>query len=135
MKKYTTKPIDYDGCDPVVAEHLKRGEAVLCEVWDDLPASAFEVFIIGHCAEKHYPYQTTEGQYKNAAPIEKKQRAKKASEIIKWLEDRNWNIDCSGDFYNEDESVWFYSRMIPLCGKKLHSQNDDEWLPEWLEEY
>ena len=35
MKKYTTKPIDFTGCHPVIAEHLKRGEAIVCKVWDD----------------------------------------------------------------------------------------------------
>ena len=35
MKKYTTKPIDYTGGHPVIEEHLKRGEAIECWVWDD----------------------------------------------------------------------------------------------------
>ena len=30
MKKYNTKPIDFTGCHPVIAEHLKRGEAIEC---------------------------------------------------------------------------------------------------------
>ena len=34
MKKYNTKPIDFTGCHPVIAEHLKRGEAIECRVWD-----------------------------------------------------------------------------------------------------
>ena len=34
MKKYNTKPIDFTGCHPVIAEALKRGEAIECEVWD-----------------------------------------------------------------------------------------------------
>ena len=35
MKKYNTKPIDYTGCHPVIAEALKRGETIKCKVWDD----------------------------------------------------------------------------------------------------
>lgn len=35
MKKYNTRPVDYTGCHPAVAEALKRGEAIECEVWDD----------------------------------------------------------------------------------------------------
>ena len=34
MKKYKTKPIDFTGCHPVIAEHLKRGESIECRVWD-----------------------------------------------------------------------------------------------------
>ena len=32
MKKHTTKPIDFTGCHPVIAEALKRGEAIKCKV-------------------------------------------------------------------------------------------------------
>ena len=35
MKKYNTKPIDLTGCHPVIAEALKRGEAIKCKVWND----------------------------------------------------------------------------------------------------
>ena len=35
MKKYNTKPIDLTGCNPVIADHLKRGEAIKCRVWND----------------------------------------------------------------------------------------------------
>ena len=28
MKKYNTRPIDFTGCHPVIAEALKRGEAM-----------------------------------------------------------------------------------------------------------
>ena len=34
MKKYNTKPIDFTGCHPVIAEALKRNEAIKCRVWD-----------------------------------------------------------------------------------------------------
>ena len=34
MKKYNTKPIDFTSCHPVIAEALKRGEAIECRVWD-----------------------------------------------------------------------------------------------------
>ena len=32
MPIYDTKPIDYTGCHPVIAEYLKRGEMVKCRV-------------------------------------------------------------------------------------------------------
>ena len=35
MKKYHTRPIDFTGCHPVIAEALKRGEAIKCRVWSD----------------------------------------------------------------------------------------------------
>lgn len=35
MKKYNTKLIDFTGCHPVIAEHLKRGEGIKCKVRAD----------------------------------------------------------------------------------------------------
>ena len=32
MTEYITEPIDYTGCDPIIAEHLKRGQKILCKV-------------------------------------------------------------------------------------------------------
>lgn len=47
MKKYNTKPIDFTGCHPVIAEALKRGEAIECRVRD-----------IGSLKEKRKQYIT-----------------------------------------------------------------------------
>ena len=32
--KYNTRPIDYTGCHPVIAEALRRHEDIKCRVWD-----------------------------------------------------------------------------------------------------
>ena len=34
LSKYNTKPIDFTGCLPVIAEALKQGLMIECEVWD-----------------------------------------------------------------------------------------------------
>jgi len=32
--KYNTKPIDYSGCHPAIAEYLRKGEQIECIVWN-----------------------------------------------------------------------------------------------------
>ena len=56
MKKYNTRPIHFTGCHPVIAEHLKRGEAIECMVWDDLRGGKATGTVSGYCANNKYPY-------------------------------------------------------------------------------
>ena len=70
MKKYTTKPIDFTGCHPVIAEHLKRGEAIECRVWDNTDLSGYRKrWVYAYCNEERYPYRTIEEAYRYAEPI------------------------------------------------------------------
>ena len=130
MKKYKTKPITYEGCDPVIAEHLRRGEAVLCKVWDN-NSTKEEKYVLGFFSAGAYPYGTDNDQFEHAEAIEFKTetRVKKASEICKWMEDRGVVATYAG--------VWefppgFTNRMFQYCGKVPSSKH--KWHPDWLEE-
>ena len=57
MKKYNTKPIDFTGCHPVIAEHLKRGEAIECRVWDNTDLGGGVGIVVGYSASSGYPYR------------------------------------------------------------------------------
>ena len=57
MKKYNTKPIDFTGCHPVIAEALKRGESILCKVWDFEKCEARAGFVVGFSASNVRPYR------------------------------------------------------------------------------
>ena len=74
MKKYNTKPIDFTGCHPVIAEHLKRGEAIECLVWDEEGESKFKAWVYGYAQETTYKYKTKEDKYACAEPIPSKGR-------------------------------------------------------------
>lgn len=74
MKKYKTKPINFDGCHPVIAKALKLGEAIECRVWvfsEKPPAYGCSVVWIGsyqHGAS--HPYAgTNDTLWKHAEPI------------------------------------------------------------------
>ena len=75
MKKYNTKPIDFTGCHPVIAEALKRGEAIECLVWDSNRVNTqMTDFIISYISTRDFQYRTAGSFYKNAEPIPSKVR-------------------------------------------------------------
>lgn len=103
MPKYTTEPIDYTGCHPVIAEHLKRGEAILCRV-REYDHSTPEVSYV-HAYIKKFPwgYNTIslDGYYttcKYAEPISVKRRVLMSAEkaVVKLIEN-GWKLspDCT----------------------------------------
>ena len=70
MKKYNTRPIDFTGCHPVIAEHLKRGEAIECRVWDT-GMGGFG-FVVGYSASNAHPYRCDNAGgsiYRHAEPL------------------------------------------------------------------
>ena len=102
MPKYTTEPIDYTGCHPVIAEHLKRGEAILCRVWgygtkeewQDQKPERVIAFKGGR-----YPYTTLDsaGSWRNAEPIPVKRKVLMSAEkaVVKLIEN-GWKVSEDG---------------------------------------
>ena len=70
MKKYNTRPIDFTGCHPVIAEHLKRGEEIECRAWDNKGAVKKEMWICRYKSSAGLPYRSeTDTPWKYAEPI------------------------------------------------------------------
>lgn len=65
------------------------------------------------------------------APLHKTTYVKKASEIVKWLEDNGYEVDEDGEWHKKG-CLSFTPRMFECCGKQ--KSDDWSWLPEWLEE-
>lgn len=102
--KYKTRDKDYSGCNPEIAELLKKGKEVWCEVWGDDESDREELWLTAFISCGHYKYETEEGPYRDARPIPVKLRYKKASEIIKWLEDKGvWYDHISRQYIWIDE--------------------------------
>ena len=75
--KYNTKPIDFTGCHPVIAEALKRGEAIECRVWDHKSHEPRVGMVVGFAANNEYPYRRDNvagSIYRYAEPIPIKTR-------------------------------------------------------------
>ena len=72
MKKYNTRPINFDGCHPVIAEHLKRSEIVKCKVWDSgrVRGREAEAWICRYNGNSSLPYRSeSDTPWKHAEPI------------------------------------------------------------------
>lgn len=149
MVKYNTKKIDYTGCDPVIAEHLQRGEVIECYVWDGIKTVGDRIirYVVLYSFDAWYPYRTVDGViYQHAEPIQLKQTyVKKASDIVRWLEDNGYIVDVRGNWSPEGGNfarLSFDAQMFQYCGKFAHVTPEApagtyygrRFLDEWLEE-
>lgn len=123
-----TKPLDFTGCDPVVAGNLKKGLATKCAVRgaDDYIIA----YISGNCT--NFPYKGERDTYQQVRPIEKPKTetvVKKASELVKWFEDNNCILTEKGWF----GETLFTFQMFSYCGE-LPDYDHFGWHEDWLEE-
>ena len=137
-----TRPHDYTGCDPEIAEALKQGLEVYCEVWDDYDEESIKDWVHGYVLRCEFPYITKETYYLHARPIrqEPAQEPKTklvpnpASEIFAWLEnpENGYYLDEDGDYSMDGEDPSFVTSMLKHCG--TDDCGDWEWHPAWLRE-
>ena len=106
MKKYTTKPIDFTGCHPVIAEALKRGEAIKCKVWDDYRDHEV-VWVYLYEMGAKYPYRNMTGTgWKDAEPIPiKVKRIMPPERAIPVLIAEGWEYNKEGALVGEPPIV------------------------------
>ena len=107
MKKYTTRPIDFTGCHPVIAEALKRGEAIECRVWDYKNHAPRIGMVVGFAASSKCPYSCDESgvsAWVHAEPIPLKvkrimppERAIPVLIAEGWMFDYHGNLVCPGE--------------------------------------
>lgn len=124
MKKYNTKPIDFTGCHPVIAEHLKRGESVECFVYDS-PADEYKrCWVLAYYVDNNYPYRTGEEAYRYAEPIAPKARRIMPPErAIPVLIAEGWRFDHRGALRGE-KMDYILPQMFEEMGKPLE---DNSW--------
>jgi hypothetical protein len=136
-----TKPINYECCNPDIAEALKSGNAIKCKVWNDNLDDKHVVWIIAYEGECKR-YHTYNSSYSNAEPeTEHRYRVKTPRYIMQALEDKGYKWD-------GDEEAWisnkcptrFRPEMFASCGKEvkrcLNTWEVDGWVfvEDWLEE-
>ena len=109
MKKYNTKPIDFTGCNPVIAEYLKRGEAIECRVWNDLSGESQTGYVIGFSASNLHRYRCdNEGVsvHRHAEPIARKaKRIMPPERAIPVLIAEGWAFNDHGDLVCPGEII------------------------------
>ena len=133
MKKYNTRPIDFTGCHPVIAEALKRGEAIECLVWDgDRVNTQMTDFIISYMSTRDFQYRTAGSFYKNAEPIARKvKRIMPPERAIQVLIAEGWEFDGRGTLSRETYRI--IPQMFEEMGKPLED-NSWKWPPCIIEE-
>lgn len=131
--KIKTRPIDYTGCNPEIEEALKNNQEVYCRVWDTEKDRGRIQWVRGYIKEYYLHYTDTEGvNWRNAEPVKTTVKVKKASEIVKWLEDNGYRVEYAGYWRNPNNMPDFCPCRFQYCGKE--PSKDHNWHPEWLEE-
>ena len=127
MKKYNTKQIDFTGCHPVIAEALKRGEAIKCKVWDDYRDHEV-VWVYLYEMGAKYPYRNITGTgWKDAEPITRKvRRIMPPERAIPVLIADGWVFGDSGDLVGYGNCV--VTTMFKLMGKPLSDPKTFGWV-------
>ena len=128
MKKYTTKPIDFTGCHPVIAEHLKRGEDIKCRVWDNKGDVKREVWICRYNDCSDFPYRSeinTPWRYAEPIPLKVK-RIMPPERAIRVLIAEGWKFGDNGDLVGYGSNC-VRTAMFKLMGKPLSDPKVLSW--------
>ena len=126
MKKYNTRPIDYTGCHPVIAEALKRGEVIECFVHDSPARGHMRYWVFAYLEGTTYPYKTAEEAFRYAEPIHcKVKRILPRERAIPTLIADGWKLDDNGDLVGYGNSV--LAAMFKLMGKPLSDPKVSVW--------
>ena len=125
--KYNTRPIDYTGCHPVIAEHLKRGEAIECWVSDSFErpceGNSPRKFVVQYLAGQKFPYYINGDVYKFAEPIpQKTSRIMPPERAIPVLIANGWAFDKHGALIGGPYSI--VPQMFAKMGLPLE---DNSW--------
>ena len=124
MKKYNTRPIDFTGCHPVIAEALKCGEDIECRVWDNKGDVKSGAWICRYKGSSDLPYRSeTDTPWKYAEPIPPKvKRIMPPERAIPVLIEKGYEFDVLGALRGEPHSI--VPRMFEKMGKPLE---DNSW--------
>ena len=121
-EKYNTKPIDFTGCHPVIAEHLKRSEAIECLVWDNKGSVKREAWICRYKVRVDFPYRSErDTPWKYAEPIPLKvKRIMPPERAIPVLIAEGWRFTSAG--YLTGTGFRLSPEMYAFMGTSLYGE-------------
>lgn len=121
---YKTKPIDYSGCNEIIADHLRRGLAIECRCWDKDVTNCCVSYISRYDTDTDdYRYVTEDDNvWKRAEPIKyaETKTLKQPVELMKVLVDGGWKADYRG-FFEKPNKPSFNPEMWLFCGDDVHA--------------
>ena len=124
MKKYNTRPIDFTGCHPVIAEHLKRGEAIVCKVWDDGHPREEVRCVVGYWSKTYISEGIVERDHAEPIPIKVK-RIMPPERAIPVLIAEGWRFNTSGQMDGPGQII--LPAMFCSMGCLLDDSNTKSW--------
>ena len=126
MKQYNTRPIDFTGCHPVIAECLKRGEAIECLVKDN-PAHGGRIYwVSAYYVEACYPYRTVGEAFRYAEPVPRKvRRIMPPERAIPTLIAEGWKFNTSGQMEGPAQTI--LPTMLCCLGSPLDDPSTISW--------
>ena len=129
MKKYNTRPIDFTGCHPVIAEALKRGEAIECLVWD-LGCDGrreVEAWICRYRGNSSHPYRSdSDLLWKHAEPIARKvKRVMPPERAIPVLIAEGWAFNDHGRLVGPAQTI--IQVMFHFMGRPVDDPSVSPW--------
>lgn len=125
--KYNTRPIDYTGCHLVIAEALKRGEAIECFVNDRPERGRMRRWVYAYWHGEDYPYRAVEEAFLCAEPIRPKvKRVMPPERAIPVLIAEGWSFTSTG-FLTGPDCV-LAPKMYALMGGYVDGEaNEFTW--------
>ena len=134
MKKYNTKPIDFTGCHPVIAEHLKRGEVIECFVHDSPARGDMRRWVYAYWNGESYPYGTRGEAFRYAEPTPLKvKRVMPPERAIPVLIAEGWRFTSTG--FITGTGFRLAPEMYALMGGDVDDEvNKFAWPPCIIEE-
>ena len=127
MKKYNTRPIDFTGCHPVIAEALKRGEEIECRAWDNKGAAKKEIWVCRYKSSAGLPYRSeTDTPWKYAEPIPlKPRRIMPPERAIRVLIAGGWVFSTDGRLVGPEQTI--IQSMFHCMGKLVDDPSVSHW--------
>lgn len=125
-----TRPIDFTGCNPQIADALKQNLSVLCEVWDSDSKSdeCKKQYVWGWDAIDK-TYRAEDCWYIHAEPVVKKRVLKPITETITLLLQNGWVFSESHYLFNANYS---YDIAPSYLQSNAGTELEDDDLPDYL---
>lgn len=130
MKKYQTKSISYDNCNPTVADHLVKGQKIFCQLWTIDRDKSIKAYVIAWSIKTN-KYITEDGDmFQYAQPIiQDTQRVITIDELAKFVRDHNLTFRSDGGFIVRGHDD-FRPEFFQFLGKSYSTC--PFVLPEWM---
>ena len=142
MPKYDTMPINYAGCDEVIALHLRRNESIMCDCWNAGSFSRRKGYVIGFVSatSKYKAIETStnkEMEFTFASPtIKVVRKVKTVLELVEILINEGYEPHKSGIWCKCMHNCifsYFNPLMFFYCGKEIGiGEEEYGWQDKWL---